>query len=80
MPTCGRCFRCWGRYRIGLVFAVATLGLLAGCGGVDSSKPAPVDQAIMKKKQEYMGNYREQMIAVNKAQVKAKAKPAEKAP
>ncbi len=84
MPTCGRCSRCRGRYRFGLPFpflvAVAGLGLLAGCGGGDSSKPAPVDQAVMKKKQEYMANYREQMIAANKAQAKAKARPAEKAP
>jgi len=32
----------------------------------------------MKKAQEYMGNYREQMIAAHKAQVKAKTKPADK--
>jgi hypothetical protein len=56
--------------------------LVAGCGGGDSSKPAPVDQAQMKKAQQYLGNYREQMIAANKAQAqaKAKSKQAEKNP
>jgi hypothetical protein len=84
MPTCGRCSRRWGQRRLGFgfVFAVAGLGLMAGCGGGDSSKPAPVDQAQMKKAQAYLGNYREQMIAANKAQAqaKAKAKQAEKNP
>jgi hypothetical protein len=45
----------------------------AGCGGADSSKPAPVDTAQAKKAQEYMANYRDQMVTHNKAQAKAKA-------
>jgi hypothetical protein len=47
--------------------------LVAGCGGGDTSKPAPVDEAQAKKAQAYMSNYREQIIADNKAKAKAKA-------
>ena len=54
------------------------MGLAAGCGG--SSNPAPVEQAQMKKAQEYLGNYREQMVAANKGKSKTKAKSAENSP
>jgi hypothetical protein len=52
--------------------------LMVGCGGVDGSKPAPVDAAQAKKAQQYMANYREQLIAESKKQAQAKAKAAEK--
>jgi len=70
------------RLHLPLAFAAAVVStyLVAGCGGEDSSKPAPVDQAQMKKAQEYMSNYREQMVAAHKAQAKSKAKPADKNP
>ena len=51
-----------------------------GMRGFDSSNPAPVEQAQMKKAQEYMGNYREQMVAANKGKAKSKAKTAENSP
>src|SRR4051794_19594606 len=44
---------------------------MAGCGGADGSKPAPVDTAQAKKAQEYMANYRDQMVAANKAKAQA---------
>jgi hypothetical protein len=47
--------------------------LVVGCGGGDSSKPAPVDAAQAKKAQDYMANYRQQMIEAHKAKAKAKA-------
>jgi hypothetical protein len=50
--------------------------LLFGCGfGEDSSKPAPVDQTQQKKVQQYLGSYKEQLIAEAKNQA-AKAKAA----
>jgi hypothetical protein len=81
MRTSGYCSRHRIPYRSGFVLAAACLIMIAGCGGEDSSKPAPVDQEQMKKAQAYLGNYREQMIAANKAQAQAKkAKQAEKNP
>jgi hypothetical protein len=49
----------------------------AGCGE-GSDKPAAVEPAQMKKAQEYLGNYREQMVAANKEKAKAKHQSAEK--
>jgi hypothetical protein len=48
--------------------------MLTGCGGEDSTKPAAIDQTQQKKAQEYMKNYREQIIAASKEQAKAKGK------
>jgi hypothetical protein len=56
-----------------LTFALGIPCLAVGCGGEDSSKPAPVDAAQAKKAQEYMANYRQQIIEDNKAKAKAKA-------
>lgn len=78
MPTRGAFVRSGCHFPLGFAVALCTILLLSGCGGGDTSKPAPVDQAQMKKAQEYLGSYREQMVAANKAQSKAKAKPAEK--
>ena len=64
-----------------LALAVGMPCLMAGCGGEDASKPAPVDAALGKKAQAYMAGYREQMIAANKAKAQAKASaPAKKSP
>jgi hypothetical protein len=65
--------------RSGLPFIAFTLTLgipclMAGCGGDSSSKPAPIDQSQQKKVQEYLGGYKEQLIAQAKSQAKAKAK------
>src|SRR4051794_18826557 len=56
MLTRGAFVRCWRHFAPGCAAAVVSLFLLSGCGGGDTSKPAPVDQAQMKKAQEYMGN------------------------
>ena len=47
--------------------------LVVGCGGGDTSKPAPVEAEQGKKVQQYMQNYRDQIIADNKAKAAAKA-------
>ena len=47
--------------------------LVIGCGGGEGSQQVPVDAAQTKKAQQYLSNYREQMIAENKAKAKAKA-------
>jgi hypothetical protein len=71
------------RFRMGahllIMLALAIPWLVGGCGGDESAKPAPVDAAQAKKAQEYMANYREQIIADNKAKAKAKAE-AKKSP
>jgi hypothetical protein len=63
------------RRRMGALFLPVVALLIpwpvAGCGG--DSQPAPVDVAQAKKAQAYMANYREQIIADNKAKAKAKA-------
>jgi hypothetical protein len=56
-----------------LMLALGIPGLPVGCGGADADKPAPVDAAQGKKAQEYLGSYREQMIAANKAKTKGSA-------
>ena len=56
-----------------LMLALGIPSLVVGCGGGDSSKPAPVDAEQGKKAQQYMANYREQMIEANKAKAKEKA-------
>jgi hypothetical protein len=70
------------RYRMGTpvltTLALIIPFLVAGCGG-DDSKPAPVDAVQAKKAQQYMQNYREQIIADNEAKAKAKAE-AKKSP
>jgi hypothetical protein len=60
---------------MGLIVAVACLSILGGCGGEDSAKPAPIDKSIDKKAQDYMGNYRQQMIEANKGKAKPKDAP-----
>ena len=65
------------RCRVGaFFFFLLALGIpcwVIGCGGGESSQMAPVDAAQTKKAQQYLSNYREQMIAENKAKAKAKA-------
>jgi hypothetical protein len=61
-----------------LVLALGIPCSVAGCGGESGSQPAPVDATQQKKVQEYMGSYREQMVAHHKDQAKAKAKDAAK--
>jgi hypothetical protein len=61
-----------------IVLALAIPCLAAGCGSGDASQPAPVDAAQAKKAQQYMANYKEQLIAEAKNQAKAKAKATEK--
>ncbi|HZW32540.1 MAG TPA: hypothetical protein VFF52_17635 [Isosphaeraceae bacterium] len=66
-------FRCRMGAPLILLLALGIPSLVVGCGGQDTSKPAPVDTATAKKAQQYMANYREQMIEANKAKAKAKA-------
>ena len=65
------------RYRISahllMMLGLSIPCLAVGCGGEESSKPAPVDAAQAKKAQQYMASYRDQMIAANKAKAEAKA-------
>jgi hypothetical protein len=49
---------------------------VAGCGGADSSKPAPITAEQGKKAQAYMSNYRQQMTDANKAKAKAEGNKA----
>src|SRR5690349_7403643 len=70
------------RYRMGVLLFVLALIIpcaMVGCEGGGGDKPAPVDAAQAKKVQEYMSNYRDQMVSHNKAQAKAKAE-AKKSP
>jgi hypothetical protein len=61
--------------------AVICLYSLTGCGGGESStKPVAVEQAQQKKAQEYLGGYREQIIAANKEKAKAEAEARKKKP
>jgi hypothetical protein len=68
-----------------LLFMLA-LGIpcgLVGCGDGDSaSKPAPLDKAQQQKVQQYLGGYKQQLIAEAKkqAEAKAQAKKAGKTP
>ena len=65
-----------GRRMGAIILAVLALVLpcaVVGCGGAGGDSPAPVDSAQVKKAQSYMSNYREQIIADNKAKAKAKA-------
>jgi hypothetical protein len=59
------------------VFLLLALGIpcgVAGCGDADSaSKPAPIDKAQQQKVQQYLGGYKEQLIAEAKKQAEAKA-------
>jgi hypothetical protein len=63
-----------------VMFALTVPWSVVGCEGADSSKPAPAPATQGTKVQEYMKNYREQIIADNQAKYKAKAqaKAAEK--
>jgi hypothetical protein len=60
-----------GTHRLGML-ALGIPCLMVGCGE-DRSKPATVDAEQGKKVQQYMKNYREQIIADNKAKAEAKA-------
>jgi hypothetical protein len=54
---------------------------VVGCGDGDSSKPAPLAKEQQQKVQQYLGGYKEQLIAQSKkqqAQAKAQAKQAGK--
>ena len=70
------CTRRWG-CRFLLILALGVPCLIAGCGD-GGTQPAPVEPVQQKKVQEYMGNYREQMVAANKAKAKAKVNDARK--
>ena len=43
-----------------------------------AAQPAPVEPVQQKKVQEYLGNYRQQMVEANKAKAKAKVNEAKK--
>jgi hypothetical protein len=59
--------------RLFLGLALGIPYLIAGCGDGGGDKPVPVDAVQVKKAQQYMAGYREQIIADNKAKAKAKA-------
>jgi len=80
MRASGRCIRTRRYLLLGLVPAAICLYLLAGCGGESSTKPAGLDDTQRKKMQEYMGGYKESLIAEAKSRAKAKSKDAEKKP
>jgi hypothetical protein len=46
---------------------------VVGCGEGDSSKPAPINKEQQQKVQQYLGGYKEQLIAEAKKQAEAKA-------
>ena len=73
--------RCRMAAHLLLVLALGIPCLVVGCEGGGSDAAAPVDAAQAKKVQNYMTNYRDQIIADNKAKAKAKTtgKVAEKA-
>ena len=58
---------------LGLVPGVVCLCVLAGCGGESSNKPAAIDATQQKKVQEYLGGYRESLIAEAKSRAKTKS-------
>jgi hypothetical protein len=64
------CTRRWGG-RLLHILALATPCLIAGCGD-GGTEPASVTPVQQKKVQEYLGNYRQQMIEANKANAKSK--------
>jgi hypothetical protein len=70
------CTRRWG-CRFLLVLALGAPCLVAGCGDA-GTEPAPVAPVQQKKVQEYLGNYRQQMVEANKAKAKAKVNDAQK--
>ena len=70
------CTRRWG-CRFLLILALGIPCLIAGCGD-GGTQPAAVEPVQQKKVQEYLGNYREQMIAANKEKAKAKVNDARK--
>jgi hypothetical protein len=58
-----------------LMLALGIPWWVAGCGlGESGSKPAPIPEEQQKKVQQYLGGYREQLIAEAKKQAQAKAK------
>ena len=67
---------------------LSTPSLLRCCSGMHGPRygmrgflqPGPGRAVQMKKAQEYLGNYREQMVAANKGKSKTKAKSAENSP
>jgi hypothetical protein len=59
----------------GALAAIACAFLLTGCGGADDTKPAPVNTELQKKTQDYLNNYRQQMIEANKGKAKPSTKP-----
>jgi len=73
MPMIGASEGGWRPLTLCNAAVAASVLLVAGCGGGDSSKPAPVDQAQMKKAQEYMANYREEMVNAHKGKPRGKA-------
>ena len=68
------CTRRWG-CRFFLVLVLGVPCLIAGCGD-GGTQPAPVEPVQQKKVQEYLGNYRQQMVEANKAKAKAKVNEA----
>jgi len=75
MPADDR-MRRWG-CRFLLILALSVPCLIAGCGD-GGTQPAPVEPVQQKKVQEYLGNYRQQMIDANKAKAKSKVNDATK--
>jgi hypothetical protein len=71
------CTRRWG-CRFLLVLAIGVPCLIAGCGDGGGTQPAPIEPVQQKKVQEYLGNYRQQMIEANKAKAKSKVNDATK--
>jgi hypothetical protein len=76
MPADDRTRR-WG-CRFLLVLALGIPCLIAGCGDGGGTQPAGFDEAQKQKVKEYLGGYREQLIAEAKSKAKAKAKDAVK--
>jgi hypothetical protein len=66
-------FRCRMGAHLLIMLALVLPCLVVGYGCGEDSKPAPVDAAQAKKAQQYMANYREQLIAESKKQANAKA-------
>jgi hypothetical protein len=63
----------WG-YRLLFGLALAMPWLMLGCGSGGAEKPAQVDAEQNKKAQQYLTDYRQQIIDANKAKAAEKKK------
>jgi len=72
MPADDRTCR-WG-CRILVILALGIPCLIAGCGD-GGTQPAAIEPVQQKKVQEYLGNYRQQMVEANKAKAKVNDAP-----